>query len=79
MTSMVIHGHIRTLFLFRNLFLRYILFNQRYILLIFMDNSFERGIVLFKSLRNCKRNFMLKLMLCGGGGQHYLVLNMILT
>ena len=41
-------------------------------------------IVLFKSLRNSKRhnkgNFMLKsnlnnIKLCGGGGQHYLVLN----
>ena len=43
-------------------------------------------IVLFQSLRNCKRrkkgNFMLKynsnkIMLCGGGGQHYFVLNKI--
>ena len=42
--------------------------------------------IIFKSLRNCKRrnkgNFMLKsnsnkIMLCGGGGQHYLVLNKI--
>ena len=46
------------------------------------------AIVLFKSLRNCKRrnkgNFMLKsnskkIKLCGGGGKHCLVLNKILT
>ena len=45
-------------------------------------------IVLFKSLRNCKRRnkgyFTLKsnsnnIMLCVGGGQHYLVLNKIST
>ena len=45
-------------------------------------------IILFKLHRNCKRhnkeNFMLKsnsnkLMLCRGGGQHYLVFNKILT
>ena len=44
--------------------------------------------VLFKSLGNFKRrnkgNFTLKsnsnkIMLCGGGGQHYLVLDKILT
>ena len=40
--------------------------------------------IIFKSLRNCKRrnkgNFTSnsnKIMLCGGGGQHYLVLNKI--
>ena len=49
---------------------------------------FQRIIVLFKSLRKYKKrnkgSFKLKpnsneIMLCGGGGQHYLVLNKIST
>ena len=52
-----------------------------------MSECCEFKIVLFKSLRNCKRrnkgNFASKynsnkIKLCGGGVQHYLVLNKIL-
>ena len=48
----------------------------------------RRKIVLFKSLKSCKRrnkgNFMLKsnsnkILLCGGGEQHYLVLSKLST
>ena len=58
-----------------------------YYSLIYWRNS-KKNIVLFKSFRNCKRcnkgNFTLKpnsnkILLCGGGGQHYLVLNKIST
>ena len=54
-----------------------------------MNMTFRyQKIVLFKSLRNGKRcnkgNFMLKsnsnkIMLCGGGGQYYIVFNKIST
>ena len=51
-----------------------------------LEKIYPFQIVLFKSVRSCKRrnkgNFTLKynlynIMLCGGGGQLYLVLNKI--